>query len=187
MLTVTQHLAHHRLPLLSMEPETRKNDQDFSFRCPSDPCACESRSRAFLNLSESARSISRCISSAVRVWPFACLNSTLSRIARSATSSAMTAWPVPPGSRAFGSCPFTLASKVSLHHSLGVSPRSLAAASSCANSSSLTFVLRVLVRSGGFTTRHHHGKQPIAKGGSPLGSPLFSRNQSPPWCAKGIN
>jgi serine/threonine protein kinase len=57
----------------------------------------------------------------------------------------------------------------------------LAAASSCANSPWLTFVLRVLVGSGGFTTRHHHGKQPIAKGGSPLGSPLFSRNQSPLW------
>jgi hypothetical protein len=58
MLTATQHLAHHRLPLLFMEPETTKNNQDFSFRCPSDSCACKSGSRAFLNLSESARSIS---------------------------------------------------------------------------------------------------------------------------------
>jgi|SRR5580693_411903 hypothetical protein len=58
-------------------------------------------------------------------------------------------------------------------------PKTNSNACSCANSSSLTFVLRVLVRSGGFTTRHHHGKQPIAKGGSPLGSPLFSETNLP--------
>jgi hypothetical protein len=38
-------------------------------------------------------------------------------------------------------------------------PRSLAALSGCANSSSLTFVPRVFVRSGGFTTRHRPGRE----------------------------
>ena len=73
-----------------MESETTKNDQHFSFRCPSDSCACKSRSRAFLNLSESARSISPCIPSAVSVSPSASLNSTLSRIARSDANRAGT-------------------------------------------------------------------------------------------------
>jgi hypothetical protein len=41
--------------LPSMEPETTKNDQDCSFRCPSDPFGRKSRSRAFFNFSESKR------------------------------------------------------------------------------------------------------------------------------------
>lgn len=60
----------------------------------------------------------------------------------------------PPGPVGLVSSPLTFANRVSRHHSLRVRPRSLAAASSCANSSSLTFVPRVLVRSGGFTTQH---------------------------------
>jgi len=75
-----------RAEKIDMEPEPRKNDPVYSFRCPSDSCACKSRSRAFLNLSESARSISRCISSTVRLLPFASLNSTLGRIARAPTT-----------------------------------------------------------------------------------------------------
>src|SRR6266851_4754052 len=119
MLTATQHVAHHRLPLLFVEPENTKNHQDFSFRCPSDSCACKSRSRAFLNLSESALSTRRCISSAVSRSPLDCLNSTFSRMARSADNSAMSAtWPVPAQPvAALGSWPFTLASRVSRHHS----------------------------------------------------------------------
>jgi len=42
--------SDHRLPPL-YKPETRKNDQDFSFRCPSDSCACKSRSRGNMNSS----------------------------------------------------------------------------------------------------------------------------------------
>src|SRR6266436_6240062 len=84
-------------------------------------------------------------------------NSTLSRIARSATNSARSAsWPVAAESLGdFGSWRFMLASRASRHHSLRVSPPLLATASRSLNSSSLTFVLRVLVRKGGFTTLHH--------------------------------
>ena len=48
----------------------------------------------------------------------------------------------------------TLASRASRHHSLRVNPSLLATASRSLNSSSLTFVLRVLVRNGGFTMLH---------------------------------
>ena len=69
MLTATQHLAHHRVP-----------PHPLSFCCPSDSCAGKSRSRAFLNLSESALSMRRCISSVVSRSPLDCLNSTFSKI-----------------------------------------------------------------------------------------------------------
>jgi hypothetical protein len=126
MLTVTQHLAHDRLPLLSMEPETTKNDQDFSFRCPSDSYACKSRSRAFLNLSESALSMRRCISFAVSRSPLDCLNSTFSRIARSATTSAISASARAPATAASAAppfallnpCPYGLGTKVQFDHRL---------------------------------------------------------------------
>jgi hypothetical protein len=78
--TATFHL---RFPDLHLALE---NDQDLPLGCISGSAACANRSRAFFSLSESARSISPCISSAVRVWPLASLNSTLSRIARDATS-----------------------------------------------------------------------------------------------------
>lgn len=56
--------------------------------------------------------------------------------------------------------PMSAEDRVSRHHSLNVCLRSLAAASSWANSSSLTFVARVFVRKGGFTTRHRQGSKP---------------------------
>src|SRR5580658_1254942 len=120
-LPATQHLAHYQhFPLLFMEPETRKNDQDFSFRCPSDSCACKSRSRAFLNLSESALSMRRCISFAVSRSPLDCLNSTFSRIARSATTSAISASARAPATAVSAAPPFALLSITSRHHSANV-------------------------------------------------------------------
>ena len=46
------------------------------------PDPCRSRSMAFFSLSASARSMSFCICSAVRLSPFACLKSTFNRMVR---------------------------------------------------------------------------------------------------------
>src|SRR5260370_30804710 len=81
-----------------------------------------SRSRAFFSLSEPARSISRCISSPVSVCPFAKLNSTLSRIARSATTSAMSTCASAPVTVGLISWPLASSSTTWRHHSPSVKP-----------------------------------------------------------------
>src|ERR1700722_10776015 len=123
MLTATQHLAHHRLPLLFLwnpNNDYNENDQDFSF--PSDSCAWKSRSRAFLNLSESALSMRRCVPSAVSRSPLDCLNNTFSRIARSATTSAVSPAAGAPATAVSAAPPFALFSITSRHHSPKVLP-----------------------------------------------------------------
>lgn len=98
MVTATHHLVHHRLRLLYYGARNHEK----TIRIFLSAALLTLASARVGPVSESARSISRCISSAVRGWPFASLNITFSRIAGSATSSAMTAWPVPSGSH--GGC-----------------------------------------------------------------------------------
>ena len=69
---------------------TLRNHWIFSYSFYSVPYSLDFRVKRY-QWYQSARSISRCISSAVRVCAFACLKSTLSRIALSAQLKAMSA------------------------------------------------------------------------------------------------
>src|SRR6266851_2696719 len=97
------------------------------------------RCRALPNLSWSARSISRCISSALSVCPWDTAKWTFSRIVRRAKTSARTVCSPALGLVAF--------SRISRAHSLIVCPP--ARASNWAYSSSVTLVLMDLVRREG--------------------------------------
>ena len=80
---------------------------------------------AFFSAPSQPGAMSRGISSAVSGSPFACWKSTFSRIARSATTSAMTAWGFVPGSV------LRLAIRTGQHHLAAPFPQGLRVLQSC--------------------------------------------------------